>query len=549
MRKKPVLLQYRRQINWADPKEDYKRIYNMRKQNLVNIAQSKGAIPYLFNYYGDGRWAQFISDWGMTYDPRDLNPKSRYRPFVLYERQLEYVNFVYERWQAQERGLCKKFRGAGMSWLNCGLSVTTWLTQEDFVVTLGSQKQEKVDNGDGDSDSLFWKVRKFIDLLPIIFQPKEWQKHAKKMVVFNPDNGSLIRGEIGDQIGRGGRASIALPDEFAELEHQELVESALAETADCVIYGSTVPTRGGVGSKFYELEHHLPENQVFVFEWHQDERKRLNPNLPPEEEPWFIKKKNEVSPTVFSSQFLLDYAAATSNAFIPSALVQNAFHFRRSALEQDPTLGWRVGVDASGMGNDKTKIWRRKGRLSLPAITADKLDGQQLALLIETTCKELLLSGPIELICIERDGPGGSAADKLKYGPFASVLAAVHTGAKLGDGKNYNLRAWLHNQAKEYLEEGDCHIPNSPIFLSQATAIQFQYKGGLLLIESKDDYRKRFSGGITRAEKLSGKSPDEWDSFILSFYPPRGRPVTSLNATIPVSGMKTWRPQDAVLGF
>jgi len=542
------LLQYRQRIKWDDPKADYERMAQLRKENLLQLAQNQGAIPQLLEYYGKGRWAELISDWGMTYDPRETNPELRYRPFVLYKRQIEYCDWVYTRWVKRERGLCKKFRGAGMSWLNSAISAAIWLTQPDAVITLGSQKKEKVDNGDGDPDSLFWKVRKFLDMLPALFVPEDWRAYSKNMVVVNPENGSTIRGEIGDQIGRGGRASIAFPDEFAELEHQELVESALAETADCVIYGSTVPTKGGVGSKFYELEHHLPEEQVFVFQWIEDERKRLNPDLPPEEEPWYLKKKSEVSPVVFASQFLLDYSAATSNAFIPAELVRECITTRKSSIQQPPQIPWRIGIDASGMGNDLTKIWRRRGRLNLEPITLQKLDGVQLAKIVEAEAKRLLASGPIEMIGVERDGPGGSCADQLKYGPFARIVAAVHTGARLQDGRHYNLRAWLHQQAKDYLEEG-CHLPNSPTFMSQATAIQFEYRGGLLLIESKMDYRSRFSSGRTRAEKNSSKSPDEWDSFILSFIPPVGKLVKSAAPELSIKSVKAWKPLDSVIGY
>ena len=292
----------------------------------------------------------------------------------------------------------------------------------------------------------------------------------------------------------------------------------------------------------------MPEEQVFVFQWVEDERKRLNPQLPPEEEPWYIKKRNEVSPTVFASQFLLDYSAATSNAFIPSHLIQDAFAYRKSLVDQPPQTPWVVGVDASGMGNDKTKIWRRRGRLSLEPLTFEKLDGIQLAKIVENVCQKLLLTGPIALIGIEQDGPGGSCADQLKYGPFSSIVRSVHTGARLQDGRNYNLRAWLHQQARDYLEQGNVHIPTSMIFLSQATAIQYEYKAGNLLIESKADYRARFSSGKSRAEKNSGKSPDEWDSFILTFLPPK-KPMTSTNTFYSDSFAPAWRPLDAVIGY
>ena len=82
-----------------------------------------------------------------------------------------------------------------------------------------------------------------------------------------------------------------------------------------------------------------------------------------------------------------------------------------------------------------------------------KLDGVQLAEAVKALAKLLLNTGPIELVCIERDGPGGSCADQLKYSFLAPVLKAIHTGKKLKNGKHYNLRAFLHAQAKEYLDK------------------------------------------------------------------------------------------------
>lgn len=543
------IIHYNKPINWADPKEDYRRIVQLRQANLVELTKYPGAVPNLIKYYFDGRWPQFISDWGWTFDPRELDPSFMYRPFILYKRQIEYTQWVYERWQKRQRGLCKKFRGAGASWLDAALAVMMWLGQPNSIVTLGSQKAEKVDAGDGDPDSLLWKVRKYIDLLPSLFVPDDWRKQSKMMLVVNPRNGSAIRGEIGDQIGRGGRATMVYADEFAELEHPQRVESALAETADCVIMPSTIPETGYIGSKFHELEHHLPEEQIFIWQWHEDERKRLRPELEPEQEEWYIKKKRELSPAVFEAQFLLTNTAATTNSFIPGGLIVNA-NQRSKVSIPDRRGPWQIGIDASGMGADKTIIWRRRGYNNLPPMVFEKLDGIQLAMKVKEVVAQCLETGPVGLIAIERDGPGGSCADQLKYTPIAPVVAAIHTGTRLKDGNNYNLRAWLHRQAREYLEEGVAYIPPDPVFEAQATAIQYEYKGGALLIESKEEYRARFSGGTSRLDKRVGKSPDRWDAFVLTFVPPVGPPLKSMIQVGETRvGESRWKPLDPVMGY
>jgi hypothetical protein len=69
--------------------------------------------------------------------------------------------------------------------------------------------------------------------------------------------------------------------------------------------------------------------------------------------------------------------------------------------------------------------------------------------------------------------------------------------------------------------------------MKQATSIHYSYKGGLLLIESKEEYRKRVAADHSKAATLAARSPDNWDSFMLSFVPPRGRPITNLAPVAP----------------
>jgi hypothetical protein len=309
----------------------------------------------------------------------------------------------------------------------------------------------------------------------------------------------------------------------------------------------------GIGNLFYRLRHFLPKEQIFIFDWKDDPRKRQNPELPPEEEPWYKKQKTELMPTVLASQVDRNYAAAIANTLVNSEKLTAAIRRPPGSITQPDKTPWRLGVDAAGMGNDEIVLWARRGRLSIEPETYKKMDGVQLASIIEHKIRRLLNTGPVELIAIERDGPGGSAADQLKYGPFASIVKAIHTGAKLADGKHYNLRAYLHTQAVEYIDDLEVSLPNNETFITQATAIQIkEYKGGLLLIESKDDYRARFATGNSRSEKNASRSPDHWDSFVLTFVPTRARPIASQAEGLPFtlgSNRIGWRPLDAVMGY
>jgi hypothetical protein len=529
-------------FNWVNP--DYKAVFEFRLEALTKLRKHPGALKNLIQYYSIN-WADFITDWGMTYDPRE--PKNKYFPFILFPRQVEFVNWIYDSYINSRRGLGEKSRDVGFTWLCAACAACVWLFYPASVVGFGSRKKELVDNGDDDPDSIFWKVRAFIDHLPAEFLNPNHTSGRKWGIIPNPANNSVIKGEIGDEIGRGGRAGLYIVDEFAHLEHPDMAESALSATTNCRIYISTV---NGIGNLFYRLRHFLPKEQIFIFDWKDDPRKRQNPELPPEEEPWYKKQKLELLPTTLASQVDRDYAASVSNALINHDRIKEATSRRPGAIEQPNSTPWRIGVDAAGMGNDEIVIWARRGRISIEPETYKKLDGVQLATIIEYKTKRLLNTGPVELIAIERDGPGGSAADQLKYGPFSSITKAVHTGAKLADGKHYNLRAYLHTQAMEYIDDLEISLPDNPTFIAQATAIQFEYKGGLLLIESKEDYRARFAVGHSRAEKNASKSPDHWDAFVLTFVPTRAKAIKPVNSGLEFRSSKPgWRPLDAVIGY
>jgi hypothetical protein len=515
-------------IDWRNPLPDYERVAAIRLRQLKRLAEAPGAMENLLAYYLDGHWAEFIIDFGVTFDPREQELRLQYRPFILTPRQIEYVDWCYARFKRQETGVCRKHRDAGMSWMNAAIGCLLWLTYPNAVITYGSQKEEKVDAGPGNPDSIFWKLRTFIGRLPVPMQPAGWQRASKTFQIVNPSNRAVLLGEIGDSIGRGGRSTIAFPDEFGELQHPQLVESSLVANTDCCIYGGTIPTTGWKGSHFWQLENQHPEERVFVFEWWQDPRKRQNPELPAEQEPWYRKKKETTSEAVFKTQYLMLDDASSAVQFVDSSLILAASNRRPSEVILHPKLPWRVGVDAAGQGNDKIKIWCRRGRINKSVLTFKHLDGLQLANVVQDVVSKLLQEAPVELVAIERDGPGASCADQLNYSPLKSIVVAVHTGAKTGDGHTYNLRAWLHKQAKEYLESEQPVIPYDKEFLTQATAIHYSYKSGLLLIESKDEYRARFAAGHSKAEKLASRSPDTWDSFVLSFTPPRGKPIENL---------------------
>ncbi|MCV5968466.1 hypothetical protein, partial [Lactococcus petauri] len=91
-----------------------------------------------------------------------------------------------------------------------------------------------------------WKIQAYIAGLPVEFRPKNQTR--THLCIVNNDNGSVIKGEAGDNIGRGGRTSIYFKDESAHYERQEIVDAALSATSNCKIDMSSV---NGNGNLFY----------------------------------------------------------------------------------------------------------------------------------------------------------------------------------------------------------------------------------------------------------------------------------------------------------
>ena len=492
---------------WAP---DYEAVYRQRAERLQRIREPGYDLAALKAFYRDHP-VEFITDWGMTFDPRNAEVGlPTVMPFLLFPKQAEFIVWLRERWLGREDGLAEKSRDMGVSWLCVAFAVWMWLFHAGTVAGFGSRKEEYVDDLN-DPKSLFWKARKFIELLPVEFRPVGYlpKKHAPFMTIVNPENGSTMVGEAGDNIGRGNRTAIYFKDESAFYERAESIDAALSQTSNCKI---DVSTPNGNGNPFYR-KRHSGKVKVFSFHWRDDPRKG------PE---WYAKQQNDLDPVVLAQEVDIDYNASTNDAWIPGALVEAAQQLGPADVEVNGP--WCIGVDAAHMGDDESVVTARRGLLTLPSKTGRGLDGPALAALVEETCRTLEdAGGIIGSIVIELDGPGVSAYDALKRGKWADVVVGVHTGARLSDDRNYNVKARLWRRALDYLKRGGCSIAADPEFKSQISSYRYSYRDGLLLMEAKKEYKKRI-----------GKSPDRADSWVLTHadMPKPKRPDFSKSAAV-----------------
>ena len=324
---------------------DYTAVFKQRAERLANIRANPSLLPGLRAYYRDNI-AQFITDWGCTLDPR--NPERGLPtviPFVLFQKQVEWVDWFIERWRKGENGLTEKSRDMGVSWLTIAAACSICLFNEGIIGGFGSRKEEYVDKI-GSPHSLFDKARSFLSLLPVEFAG-QWE--APHMRVLFKNTGSSLTGESGDGIGRGARTSFYFVDEAAFLERPQLVEASLSQTTNCRI---DVSTPNGLGNPFAE-KRKAGKISIFTFHWRDDPRKG---------EDWYAKQKVDLDPITLAQEVDINYSASVEGVLIPSAWVQSAIDADRKLLISPS--GIRKGaLDVADEGRDENAFCARYGIL------------------------------------------------------------------------------------------------------------------------------------------------------------------------------------------
>lgn len=297
---------------------DYDAVFRWRFDTLSKLNASPELVAAAKTYYAS-RPAEFIMDWMDTYDPRRAGTK--WIPFIFFEKQGELIEFLESLDHDQESGLIEKARDMGATWVICAYSVWRWLFIKNDALGWGSRKEALVDKL-GDPDSIFEKMRKLIERLPPCFLPKDFNRarHATYMKLSNPETGSIIAGESGDNIGRGGRKSLYVKDEAAHYERPEKIEAALGDNTNVQIDVSSV---NGLGNVFHRRAENaivwergktLPRGFVrkFIMDW------RDHPNKTQE---WYdnrrAKYEREGMLHVFAQEVDRNYSAAVSNVIIP----------------------------------------------------------------------------------------------------------------------------------------------------------------------------------------------------------------------------------------
>lgn len=204
--------------------------------------------------------------WAWTYDPRRLLKTLPFYLFPVQERALLAVNNAV--FVDHTSILIDKSRDMGVTWLMACWDIYHWLFTPGFAALLGNRTEDEVDEGQGNMDATFNKIRFQIKLLPKQMLPVNFneRKHLTFMSLSNPDNNANLSGRapVAD-FGRGARRTVIQPDEFASWINSKGYKQyqACSQTSDSMVITSTVK---GIFNKYGELL--LDENMPkVILDW------------------------------------------------------------------------------------------------------------------------------------------------------------------------------------------------------------------------------------------------------------------------------------------
>lgn len=333
--------------------ELYRRLKLYRRLSESPELRAKANALYRRDY------VRFIGDMCVTYDPRVMD-RPKKMPFVLFPRQVDFLHYLNGCYQDKAPGLTEKSRDVGASWLCCGYGLWLWRYHPGSAIGFGSKKEEYVDDR-SNLKALLPKIRMMLNNMPPFMLPESWSAPYKKII--NHSNDSIIFGESGFDIGRGGRSSIFFKDESAHYEQPESIEAALGDNTDCAIDISSV---NGSANIFYRRrmagEVWEPgkvmtpgKTRVFIFDW------RDNPGKTQE---WYDKRRSRAEDEgllhVFAQEVERDYSGSVEGTIIQRQWVNACIdaHIKLGIKPDGEKVG---GQDVADGGRDKNALVTRSG--------------------------------------------------------------------------------------------------------------------------------------------------------------------------------------------
>ncbi len=517
------------QLDFKNP--DYIEVFEWRAERLARIRANPATMPGLFTYYRDNP-IDFIEDWGMTFDPRNVGtPKPAALPFILFPRQREWLQWVQEMKSGQTPGITRKSRDMGISWLAVAMSASLCMFSDNMTIGFGSRKEEYVDKN-GSPKALFWKARQFIRMLPKELRfGWEARKHSSHMRISFAHTQSTMTGEAGDNIGRGDRTTLYFVDESAHLVHPEEVDAALSATTNCRIDMSSVK---GSNTPFADKGRRFPAHRVFTFHWREDPRK---------DDAWYQKQCEELDPITVAQEIDINENASVEGIVIPAVWVQASLDAHKK-LNIKPSGEKRAALDVADEGADLNSFVGAHGNV-VTKIRSWSGKGADIFDTVEQAFMECVLGG-FDSLDYDSDGLGAGVRgdarilnEKRTAQGYAEIEVNAHRGSagviypedEIVEGRtnddffeNFKAQAWWSARLRfrETYRAVVEHKPYDPdMIISISSEAGTEREINQLLMElSQPTYKPSKRGKMMIDKKPEGaKSPNAADAIVIRFAP------------------------------
>ena len=172
--------------------------------------------------------------------------------------------------------------------------------------------------------------------------------------------------------------------------------------------------------------------------------------------------------------------------------------------EPDEGMPVTIGVDVARYGSDSSVVVSNQGGYIRILGRYQGMNGPELARKVG----ELATAAEASEVRIDGIGVGVSVLDHVEnYLPPEVEVIAIHGNSKSADSTQwYNYRAAMYCQFAKAIADGRVYLPEDDELHNELASIKYEYRGSAILIESKENMRKR-----------KVKSPDTLDAVIYAY--------------------------------
>ena len=311
-------------------------------------------------------------------------------------------------------------------------------------------------------------------------------------------NGAVIRlfgADNGDAL-RGMRLDGAVIDEVAQVKPDvwvDILQPALSDRQGWCLFIGT-PSGVNLFSELFYAADGRPDWVARTYTCYDTDA------LDRDE---IARMRRDMNETAFAREMLCDFSAAGDNQVISLGEATDASqrHLKRDEYDYAPRV---IGVDVARFGDDRTVIFKRQGLYASDPIILRGLDNMQVAGRVGQVITDWGADA-----CFIDAGGGSGVVDRLRSLGF--VINEVNFGGLSPDPVYLNLRAFMWFEMRNWLRAGGV-IPGDTTLLQELATPTYTYNAAnKVVLESKDDIKKRLQGGA---------SPDLADALAVTFaYP------------------------------